>query len=187
MSDIFIVIPVAIALCGILLWVLKPHRDASGSARPSPDSLRKNANLAARHYQYFPQIRRALSSEDTRYLLEAAPPQVGKRVIRERRAIARRFLQGLHEDFSKLARLGRVIASLSPVVSREQEMERLFLVLKFQTLYVLVWLQIGSGILPLERLEALTRLVGRFASRMEDAVAEINALSARELSGNFSA
>ena len=80
-----------------------------------------------------------------------------------------------------------MIASLSPVVSREQELERLFLIVKFQTLYALVWLQIGSGILPLERLEVLTRLVGRFASRMEEAVSEINALSARQLSGNLSA
>ena len=187
MSDVLVVIPVAIVLCGILLWVLQPQRDSSGNARPSPDSLRKNANLAARHYQYFPQIRRALSSDDTRYLLEAAPPRVGKRVLRERRAIARHFLQGLHEDFSNLAKLGRGIASLSPVVSREQEIERLLLILKFQTLYTLVWLQIASGILPLQRLEALTRLVGRLASRMEEAVSEINAMSARQLPGDLSA
>jgi len=187
MSDVFIVIPVAIVLCGILLWVLKPQRGASGNVRPSPDSLRENVNLAARHYQYFPQIQRALSYDDTRYLLEAAPPHVGKRVLRERRAIARRFLLGLHEDFSSLARLGRVIASLSPVVSREQEMERLFLILKFQTLYVLVWLQITSGILPLQRLEVLTRLVGRLATRMEEAVAAVNALSTRQIPGNLSA
>ena len=187
MSDVFIVIPVAIALCGILLWVLQPQRGTSVSAPPSPDSLRKNANLAARHYQYFPQIRRALSSEDARYLLEAAPPRVGKRALRERRGIARSFLKGLHEDFSNLARLGRVIASLSPVVSREQELERLLLIVKFQALYALVWLQIASGILPLERLEGLTGLVGRLAARMEEAVSEINALSARQLPGDLSA
>ena len=186
MSDVFIVLPIAIALCGILLWVLRPQRDRWGNVRPSPEWLRDQANLPARHYQYFPQIQRALSSEDTRYLLEVAPPLVAKRALRERRAIARRFLQGLHEDFSNLARLGRVIASLSPVVNREQEMERLFLILKFQSLYVLVWLQIASGILPLQRIEALTRLVGRLATRMEEAVAQINAISARQLSGDLS-
>ena len=187
MSDIFIVIPLAIVLSGILLWVLRPQRGASRNFRSSPEWLRTNANLPARHYQYFPQIKRALSSEDTRYLLEAAPPRVGKRVLRERRAVARRFLQGLHEDFSNLARLGRVIASLSPVVSREQEIERLLLILKFQALYALVWLQIASGILPLQRLEALTRLVGRLATRMDEAVAEINAVSVRQLPSDLSA
>ena len=187
MSDVFIVVPLAIVLCCILLWVLRPQRGASRNFDPSSEWLRSNANLPARHYQYFPQIRRALSSEDARYLLEAAPPRVGKRVLRERRAIARSFLKGLHEDFSNLARLGRVIASLSPVVSREQELERLILIMKFQTLYALVWLQIGSGILPLQRLEALTGLVGRLAARMEEAVSEINALSARQLPGDLSA
>ena len=187
MSDIFIVVPLAIALCGILLWVLRPQRGASRNFHPSPEWLRSNANLPARHYQYFAQIRRALSAEDTRYLLEAAPPLVAKRVLRERRTIARHFLRGLHEDFSNLARLGRVIASLSPAVSREQEMERLLLIIKFQTLYALVWLQIASGILPLQRLEALTRLVGKLATRMEDAVAAINAATARQLPGELSA
>ena len=186
MTDVFIVVPLAIVLCGILLWVLRPQRGASRNFRPSSEWLRSNANLPARHYQYFPQIRRALSSEDTGYLLEVAPLQVAKRALRERRVVARHFLQGLHEDFSNLARLGRVIASLSPVVSREQEMERLVLILKFQSLYALVWLQIASGILPLQRLEGLTRLVGRLATRMEEAVAQINAISARQLSGNLS-
>jgi len=186
MSDLFIVVPLAIVLCGILLWVLQPQRTSSRYSRPTPDWLRKNANLAARHYQYFPQIRRALSSEDARYLLAAAPPLVAKRALRERRAVARRFLQGLHEDFSNLARIGRVIASLSPVVSREQEIERLFLILRFQTSYALVWLQITSGILPLQRLELLTGLVGRLATRMEEAVAAINAISARQLPGDLS-
>jgi hypothetical protein len=187
MSDLFVVIPLAIALCSILLWVLRPQREPREVARPSPEWLRNNANLPARHYKYFPQIQRALSSEDTRYLLEVAPPLIAKRVLRERRVVARHFLQGLHEDFSNLARLGRVIASLSPVVSREQEMERFFLILKFQALYALVWLQITSGILPLQRLELLTRLVGRLASRMEEAVSEINAVSARQLPGDLSA
>jgi hypothetical protein len=186
MSDAFIVVPLAIVLCGILLRVLRPQQHLLETADSSVEQLRKNV-MTARHYQYFPQIRRALSSEDSSYLLEAAPPRVAKRVLRERRVIARRFLRGLHEDFSNLARLGRVIASLSPVVSREQELERVLLILRFQTLYALVWLQIGSGILPVQRLEALTRLVGRLASRMDDAVSAINAISARQLPGDISA
>jgi hypothetical protein len=136
---------------------------------------------------YFPQIRQALSVADTKYLMENAPPGVAKRALRERRAVARRFLQGLHEDFSNLARLGRIIAGLSPVVSRQQEMERLILSLKFQVLYALVWLRLSAGNLPLEQLDHLTELVGRFAKRMDVAMEEINALSAGPLPRGFRA
>jgi hypothetical protein len=187
MNVIAFAIPLAFALSSLLLWFLRPRGTRSGIAGSPIDMIGESARPAARHYQYFPQIRRALSSEDARYLLEKAPPKVVKRVLRERRAIARGFLQGLYEDFSNLARLGRVIASLSPVVSREQETERLLLILKFQTLYALVWLQISYGVLPLQRLETLTRLVGRFATRIEGAVAQINAISARQLPGDLSA
>src|SRR5260370_41660069 len=103
----------------------------------------------AKHFGYFPQIRRALSSADSHYLRETAPPHVAKQALRERRAVARGFLKGLHEDFSNLARLGRTIAALSPEVSREQETERLILSLKFQVLYSLVWLRLSAGNLPL--------------------------------------
>ena len=108
-----------------------------------------NALPTAKHLRYFPQIRQALSAADSQYLMENAPPHVAKQALRERRAVARRFLKGLHEDFSNLARLGRIIAALSPEVSREQETERLILSLKFQILYTLVWLRLSTGNLPL--------------------------------------
>jgi hypothetical protein len=136
---------------------------------------------------YFPQIRQALSVADTKYLMENAPPQVAKQALRERRAVALRFLEGLHEDFSNLARLGRIIAALSPVVSRQQETERLILSLKFQVLYALVWLRLSAGNLPLDQLDQLTGLVGRFAKRMDLAMEEINALSAGPLPRGFRA
>ena len=187
MNDLAFAIPLAFVFSGFLVWFLRPHGRHSRVARSHFNLIGEAARPAAKHYQYFPQIRQALSSEDMRYLLETAPPHIGKRVLRERRTIARHFLRGLHEDFSNLARIGRVIASLSPAVSREQEMERLLLMIKFQILYALVWLQLVSGILPLQRLEALTRLVGKLATRMEDAVAAINAATARQLPGDLSA
>jgi hypothetical protein len=150
-----------------------------------PDAI--NALPTAKHYGHFRQIRQALSTADSHYLMEAAPPHVAKQALRERRAVARRFLRGLHEDFSNLARLGRIIAALSPEVSREQETERLILSLKFQMLYALVWLRLSTGNLPLEQLEHLTGLVGRLATRMDEAMAEISALSAGQLPGGLGA
>jgi hypothetical protein len=187
MNDLSIVILGAIALSGVLLWLLVPRHKSSRTALAtfSPDL---NETLpTAKHYGYFPQIRQALSVADSRYLLETAPPHVAKQALRERRAVARRFLEGLHEDFSNLAKLGRIIAALSPEVSREQETERLILSLKFQFLYILVWLRLSAGNLPLEQLDHLTGLVGRLATRMDEAMAEISALSARELSARLGA
>jgi hypothetical protein len=181
MNDLSIVILLAVGLSGVVLWLVIPGNRAS---RTTASSLPSNVNDAlptAKHYAYFPQIRQALSAADSRYLMEAAPAHVAKQALRERRAVSRRFLKGLHDDFSNLARLGRIIAALSPEVSREQETERLILSLKFQILYSLVWLRLFTGNLPLAQLEHLTGLVGRLATRMDEAMAKISALSAGQL------
>lgn len=181
MSDLNIIILLVAALSGLLVWLLFPGNKSS-RIEQTPFSLDGNDALpSAKHYGYFPLIRRALSAADSKYLLETAPPRVAKQALRERRAVARGFLKGLHEDFSNLARLGRIIATLSPQVSRQQETERLILSLKFQLLYSVVWLRLSTGSLPLDQLEQLTGLVGRLATRMDAAMAEISALSAGQV------
>jgi hypothetical protein len=181
MSDLSIVILLAVALSGVLLWLLVPRHKSSRTAASSAYPNGNDALPTARHYGYFPQIRQALSAADAQYLLENAPGHVAKQALRERRAVARRFLQGLHEDFSNLLKLGRIVAALSPEVSRKQETQRLILSLKFQFLYSLVWLRLAAGILPLQQLEHLTGIVGRLAKRMDEAMVEIDALSAGQL------
>src|SRR5579864_3937270 len=187
MNEISIAILLAIALCGIFVWLLIPKHKSS---RTAPASFRPDAMSAlptARNYGYFPHVRQALSAADSQYLMETAPPDVAKQALRERRAVARRFLKGLHEDFSNLAKLGRMIAAMSPEISHEQETERLMLSLKFQILYTLVSLRLSTGNLPLQQLEHLTGLVGRLATRMDEAMAKISALSARPLPGGLGA
>jgi hypothetical protein len=187
MNDLSIVILLAVVLSGVLLWLLIPKHKSTRMTADSllPDAI--NALPTAKHYGYFPQIRQALSADDSRYLLETAPSHVARQALRERRAVAKGFLKGLHEDFSNLARLGRIIAVLSPQVTREQEAERLILSLKFQILYSLVWLRLSTGNLPIQHLERLTGLVGRLATRMDEAMAEISAASAGQLPGRLSA
>src|ERR1700730_12848777 len=165
MNDITIVVLLAVVLSGVLLWLLIPRHKPSKMAPLSLPPNGINALPTAKHYVYFPQIRQALSIVDSKYLMETAPPHVAKQALSERHAVARRFLRGLHEDFSNLARLGRIIAALSPEVSREQETERLILSLKFQILYTLVWLRLSTGNLPLDQLAHLTGLVGRLSTR----------------------
>jgi hypothetical protein len=187
MNDLSIIILLAITLTGVVLWLLIPRQKSSRTAVPSIHSNLQDALPTAMHYGYFPQIRQALSAADSNYLRETAPSHVAKQALRERRAVARRFLEGLHEDFSNLAKLGRIIAALSPEVSHQQETERLILSLKFQILYSLVWLRLSAGNLPLEQLEHLTGLVGRLATRMDAAMAQISALSAGQVPGGLGA
>jgi hypothetical protein len=187
MNEPIIVILLAIGVSGVLLWLLVPGHKTSKTGASSFPSDVNNALPIAKHYGYFPQIRQALSVADSNYLRETAPPHVAKQALRERRAVARGFLKGLHEDFSNLAKLGRTIAALSPEVSRQQETERLILSLKFQILYSLVWLRLSAGNLPLDQLEHLTGLVGRLATRMDAAMAQVSALSASHLPGDLGA
>jgi hypothetical protein len=187
MNELSMVILLAMVLSGVLLWLLIPKHKSSKTDAASFQSNLNEALPSARHYAYFRQIRQALSAADAKYILENAPPQVAKQALRDRRAVARRFLKGLHEDFSNLARLGRIIAALSPEVSHKQETERLILGLKFQILYALVWLRLSTGNLPLQQLEDLTGLVGRLAMRLDTAMTEISALSAGQLPGRIGA
>src|SRR6266849_2493898 len=143
--------------------------------------------LRPRRYRYFPQVRRALSASDEEYLERVAPRDVAQLAHRERRAVARKFLAGLREDFSNLERLARMVAALSPVISSEQETERLILGLKFRLLYARVWLRLSAGREPLEQLEQLTGLVGRLARRMEQAMAAVSALSVPGLNSSLNA
>ena len=186
MSGLNLIIVLAVLLSGVLFWLLIPHRKRSEKGVPD---LPKGTDAlpGPRHYPYFPQIRQALSRGDSEYLLRNAPRPVAKRALRERRAIARRFLGGLNEDFSALAKLGRTIAALSPQVSHQQETKRLILTARFQVTYALVWLRLWSGALPLDQLEVLAGLVGRLAIRIDAAMAEVNALSTRQLEGKLSA
>ena len=185
MTEVAVVISLALVFSMLLVWLLRSRRHSVEAGRPGID--RAMENVLPKHYRFFAQVRQALSAGDDEYLREAAPPHIAREVLRERRGIAKQFLYGLHEDFSGLERLARMVASLSPVLSREQEIERLYLGLKFRMLYVMVWLHLSTGQVPLQQLEHLTELVGRLALRMEQAMAEISALSTDRLPSSLNA
>lgn len=184
MIDQWIALSLGLAFALLLLWLLRPRRQSGVAAAPTVDEALDSD--FPKHSRYFPQIRQALSAVDDQYLRDVAPPQLAQQVYRERRAVARNFLRGLHEDFSGLERIGRMVASLSPVVTRQQEFERILLGLQFRLLYGIVWLHLSTGRVPLEQIEHLTEFIGRFAYRMEQAMAQINALSAERLTREVS-
>jgi hypothetical protein len=178
MSNLAAMVPVVLAISGVLIWLLYSRKNSAGNTHASAISAIDNGLPAPKHFRYFRQIRQALSSSDAEYLLQNAPKYVAQQALRERRGVALGFLKGLHEDFSNLSRLGRVIASLSPEISHKQEAERLKLTAKFQILYAVVWLRLYTGNLPVEQLERLTGLISRLSARMDEAMAEISAQAA---------
>jgi hypothetical protein len=185
MTNLTIMALPAIVFFLVLLWLLRPWRYASRSGQSVKD-LRLETFLP-RHYGYFPQVRQALSSVDREYLDRMAPHEVAQAAHRERRGVARQFLAGLRQDFSNLERLARMVAALSPVISSEQETERLVLGLQFRLLYAWVWLRLSTGRVPLDQIEHLTGLVGSLATRMEQAMTAVGALSAPGLNSNLHA
>lgn len=185
MNGVDILVLLVIALCAIAARQLAFRGNRGNTNLPHPATF--NEIPGARHYAYFPQIRQAISRSDREYLVRNASSRVARRTLRERRAVARGFLRGLHEDFSSLDQMGRTIAALSPEVSRSQETQRLVLSAKFQALYALVWLRLSIGMLPLDQLEVLSGLVGRLGTRIDEALTEINAISAERITGKVSA
>jgi hypothetical protein len=178
MSELTIVIALAISFSLILLRLLVPRRhDQKGG----PEIDLSLVSTLPRHFRYLPQVRRAMSAIDAKYLNEKASPEVARKALQERRAVARHFLAGLLEDFANLERLARTVAALSPAISREQETARLILGVKFRVLYAWVWLRLSTGLAPLEQIGQLTNLVGILATRMEEAMVAVSALSAPEL------
>ena len=170
----------------ILIWIARPRRDTAKTANTS--SQHNLEPVVPRHYRFFPQIHQALSAGDRQYLLRGRASTCCQAIFaRRKRAIARRFLVGLCEDFSELERLARMVATLSPVISRGQETERILINLKFHMLYGLVWLRLSGGRMPLDEIGHLTDLVAHLALRMDRAISEINALSAEPLSRGLSA
>jgi hypothetical protein len=186
MTEFTVILAIVISFIGVVLWLQRSGR-RERLPGPSPTEVLEMENVLPRHYRYFPQVRQALSASDEQYLDRVAPRDVAQKAHRERRAVARKFLAGLREDFLNLERLARMIAALSPAISSEQETERLILGLKFRLLYARVWLRLSTGREPLEQLEQLTGLVGRLATRMERAMTAVSALSAPGLDSTLSA
>src|ERR1700688_5257026 len=111
MNEQMIVATLVLALAVLLLWLLRPRQRSMHAASPTIDRAIESA--IPKHYRFFPQIRQALSAGDHQYLLEVAPAHITRKVLRERRAVARGFLRGLRDDFISLERLARMVASLS--------------------------------------------------------------------------
>jgi hypothetical protein len=159
----------AVLLMLLLAWVLRDPRKL-----PQSDfDLGYSEGLDRRHVTYFPQVRQAMAAEDLAFLASRASQVLSRRVRRERRKIALAYLDCLRDDFLKLWRLARVIASMAPQVGAAQELERLRLGLAFSWRYQMIRMKFLLGFAPLPELGSLSEVVSRLSIRMETAMKDL--------------
>lgn len=138
----------------------------------------KIEDLVPLHTQHFPQLRQALESADSRYVRQNATAALHRMWREERRQILRSFLAGLAEDFARLDRLARVVASLTPRFSRRDELERIWLSLRFRLTYRIVSMRISAGGAASAReLNYLAALVGSLSAHAEAAMLRLESRS----------
>ncbi len=185
MTGIVIFAAIALALLVLIIFLTCERSEHLESLESRAKYLIENQFPS--HYRYFPQVRQALSKADPEYLKRRASKTIQRQVQAERREVARKFLLGLKEDFSRLDRLGRTVAALSPEVTQAKEAERFWLALRFQIIYRLVRLRLQTGSVCLPQLTQLTKLVGSFASRIETAITSLEDASLAQLVSGFKA
>ena len=126
------------------------------------------------HSQHFPQLRQALESTDLQYVRRKTSRETERTWREERRRILRSFLDGLAEDFARLDRLSRVVASLSPRISRREELERVWLSMRFRFGYRIISTKISVGNLAsAQQLRRMTELIGNLSALAEAAMARL--------------
>jgi hypothetical protein len=162
-------VSIVLALLILLAWALR-NPERRRASRVEPASLEQPG---PRHATYLPLIRQALSPADLEFLAARGSPSLARRVRKERRRVALSYLNELRNDFQRLLRLARVIASLSPEVGAAQEWERLRLSFRFSFRYQIVRAGLYCGLLVLPQLSGLSQIVSELAFRMETAMKEL--------------
>ena len=159
-------ISILLLVLGWAAWGPRERREVSADPFAFEDG-------GQQHVNYLPQLRQALSPADYDYLSKRASRGVQRRVRRERRKVARAYLQALRGDFQSLLRMARVIAVLSPEVAAMQEFERVRLTVMFSCRYQMIRWKFLAGLFPMTQLGRLSDLVSGLSVRMEAAMKEL--------------
>jgi|CZKC01.1.fsa_nt_gi hypothetical protein len=165
MLNVFLLALVTLVLLGALYWISQRDRQEPRGV----DLLRTLSadTVLPQHYKYFPQVCRALSTEDARFLQLRATPAIRRSALQTRRAVALKFLTGLKDDYRKLDRLARVLASLAPLANQQREAQRMWLAFQFEFRWAAVWLEVWSGASPVAQLQSMAGFIGVLAARMQ--------------------
>ncbi len=160
----------SLAILLTLLWLL--FGSPTNQTGSSLDALEIEKILPV-NCRHFPQINQLLSQEDTEFMRKRAPHHLVGKWRAERRGILKQYLDGLRQDFTRLERLARLIAALSPEIRKRQEWEWFWLALQFHLSYRMVALKLALGSFSPEGLAGLTEMIAGLTSELENRMALI--------------
>jgi len=112
----FIFIVLGMIILVTLFWLLFAPKSDKPPAEIQTLEIEKLQPLHCRH---FPQISQLLRREDLTFIQRRVPVAMARAWKRQRRRVLRLYLNGLAEDFLRMERLARLIAALSPEISRK--------------------------------------------------------------------
>lgn len=179
MSGLLILWTVAsVGVMAALWFLLRPLPGQGAASRPSGFAdLQKDA-LASRHTLSFPVIRRVTSQEDEDFLSHRPSAAALKRWRGERRRIVRQFLHGLAEDFTRVDLLARMVAAVSPHVEHREELDRIWLGIKFRLLYRTALLRLVLlRTTPVKPLQRLTEVLAHLSHEIDAGMARLEVSS----------
>jgi hypothetical protein len=167
-SSLWIFLGIGLVLLFLLAWLSFTKR------RIKPEetvALRLERDW--RHISYLSYINQALGGADIEFLEAQGSSALAKRVEKERRQIALKYLRAIRTDFEKLVDFARVVAVMSPDLDLAQELESLRLQLGFSYRYHLIYARLALGIAPTNALANLSNMVSALIVRMEAAISEL--------------
>ncbi|MHB8541054.1 MAG: hypothetical protein ACYDCD_08970 [Candidatus Acidiferrales bacterium] len=179
---VFAVTLAALAILLALFWLLfgspATETPASLDARDVEEFLPANC-------RHFPQIRQMLETEDHQFIRRRAPRHIEVEWRGERRRILGQYLKGLGQDFVRLERLARLIATISPEIRRAQEWEWMWLGIRFRILYRSVELKIALGSFSADDIARLTDPIAGLAAELESRMSLIAECAPSRLHADF--
>lgn len=159
---------VGLVLLVLLAWLsftsrrIKPEERAG--SRPERDW---------RHISYLGYVNQALGGADIEFLKARGSSALAKRVEKERRQIALKYLLAIRTDFEKLVDFARVVAVMSPDLELARELQSLRLQMGFSYRYHLIYARLRLGIAPSNALANLSNMLSALTVRMEAAISEL--------------
>jgi hypothetical protein len=162
---LYIISGAALLLLGLMIWAL---RGLTGKRRRGGLEEQARSNI-----QYFSQIQQALSREDREFVRAKGGPDLAGSMGGERRKVARDFLKALDKEFTRLLRLARVIATLSPEVAPLQEFERMRLSAMFHWRLRVIRIALALGASPRPQLSVVSDIVSRLNVQIQTAMKEL--------------
>jgi hypothetical protein len=167
---VFVAVLVALVILLGLVWLLFGSQRSVPTPTIGDLQIEKVLPVNCRH---FPQISRLLSPEDAQFMRKRAPHHLEGKWRAERRGILKQYLSALRQDFTRLERLARLIAALSPEIRKRQEWEWFWLALQFHFSYRMVALKLFLGSFSPEGLAGLTEMIAGLTSELENRMALI--------------